>query len=105
MLNDPGQNCKPDLPRVKVVRGRKKMVDEKRLQRELDFITSSVESFSSDVESELNQADWETKLDIIRKLVQRIEVDDDNVHVVFRLKELALSKGKNGIPVSRTGMT
>ncbi|WP_264376103.1 hypothetical protein [Wolbachia endosymbiont (group B) of Sphaerophoria taeniata] len=88
-----------------MVRGRKKMVDEKRLQRELDFITSSVESFSSDVESELNQADWETKLDIIRKLVQRIEVDDDNVHVVFRLKELALSKGKNGIPVSRTGMT
>ncbi|EEB55587.1 murC-like protein [Wolbachia endosymbiont of Culex quinquefasciatus JHB] len=38
---------------------------------------------------ELNQADYETKLDIIRKLVQRIEIDDDNVHIVFRLKELA----------------
>lgn len=44
---------------------------------------------------ELNQADWETKLDIIRKLVQRIEIDDDNVHVVFRLKELALERQKN----------
>lgn len=73
---------------------REEMVDEKRLQRELDFITSSVESFSSEVELELNQADWETKLDIIRKLVQRIEVDDDNVHVVFRLKELALERQK-----------
>ncbi|WP_343288996.1 zinc ribbon domain-containing protein [Wolbachia endosymbiont of Encarsia formosa] len=90
---------------------REEMVDEKRLQRELDFITSSVESFSSEVELELNQADWETKLDIIRKLVQRIEVDDDNVHVVFRLKELALERQKKsvqhciGSPVSSTEMT
>ncbi|MFT4328045.1 MAG: cytochrome c biogenesis protein CcsA, partial [Wolbachia pipientis] len=90
---------------------REETVDEKRLQRELDFITSSVENFSSEVESELNQADWETKLDIIRKLVQRIEIDNDNVHVVFRLKELALERQKKsvqhciGSPVSSTGMT
>ena len=77
----------------------------------MDFIASSIESFSSEIESELNQADHETKLDIIRKLVQRIEIDDDNVHIVFRLKELALERQKKsvqhciGIPVSSTGMT
>lgn len=97
---------------LKGIRDQKEeMVDEKRLQRELDFITSSVESFSSEVESELNQADWETKLDIIRKLVQRIEIDDDNLNIVFRLKELALERQKKnvqhciGMPVSSTGIT
>lgn len=32
--------------------------------KELDFIISSVESFSSEVELALDQADWETKLDV-----------------------------------------
>ncbi|WP_374698339.1 hypothetical protein [Wolbachia endosymbiont (group B) of Limnophora tigrina] len=78
--------------------------------KELDFIISSVESFSSEVELELDQADWETKLDIIRKLAQRIEIDDDNVHIVFRLKELTLERQKNvhhciRIPASHAGMT
>ncbi|WP_174516938.1 recombinase family protein [Wolbachia endosymbiont of Cardiocondyla obscurior] len=97
---------------LKGIREQKEEVsDEKRLKKELDFITSSIESFSSEIESELNQADHETKLDIIRKLVQRIEVDDNNVHIVFRLKELALERQKKsvqhciGIPVSSTGMT
>lgn len=46
---------------------------------------------------DLSEADWETKLNIIRKLVQRIEIDDDNVHIVFRLKELALERQKEDI--------
>jgi hypothetical protein len=42
-------NCKLTLLRVKGVRGqRKEIVDEKRLKKESDFITSSIESFSSE---------------------------------------------------------
>ncbi|CCE77094.1 MULTISPECIES: glutamate ligase domain-containing protein [Wolbachia] len=46
---------------------------------------------------DLSEVDWETKFNIIRKLVQRIEIDDDNVHMVFRLKELALERQKEDI--------
>ncbi len=76
---------------------KEKVVDEKELKRELDFTMSSVKSFASEVESELDQADWEAKLDIIRPLVRRIEIDDDNVHIVFRLKELALEGQKKNV--------
>lgn len=46
---------------------------------------------------DLSEVDWETKFNIIRKLVQRFEIDDDNVHIVFRLKELALERQKEDI--------
>ncbi|WP_353287863.1 glutamate ligase domain-containing protein [Wolbachia endosymbiont (group B) of Gerris lacustris] len=46
---------------------------------------------------DLSDAGWKTKFDIIRKLVQRIEIDDDNIHIVFRLKELALERQKEDI--------
>lgn len=46
---------------------------------------------------DLSEVKWETKFDIIRKLVQRIEIDDDNIHIVFRLKELALERQKEDI--------
>ncbi|MHC3897618.1 UNVERIFIED_CONTAM: recombinase zinc beta ribbon domain-containing protein [Wolbachia endosymbiont of Nasonia longicornis] len=46
---------------------------------------------------DLSEVDWETKFNIIKKLVQRIEIDDDNIHIVFRLKELALERQKEDI--------
>ncbi len=49
------------------------------------------------IAKEKYDADWETKLNIIRKLVQRIEVDDDNVHIVFQLKELAFERQKENV--------
>ncbi len=71
---------------------KEEVVDEKELQREIDFIISSIKGFASVVESELGQADWEAKLNIIRALVKRVEIDHDNIHIVFRFQELALAE-------------
>ncbi len=79
--------------KLKAMRNQKEeVVDEKELQREIDFIISSIKGFPSVVESELGQADWEAKLNIIRALVKRVEIDHDNIHIVFRFQELALAE-------------
>ncbi|WP_410530053.1 recombinase zinc beta ribbon domain-containing protein [Wolbachia endosymbiont (group A) of Hedychridium roseum] len=79
--------------KLKAMRNQKEeVVDEKELQREIDFIISSIKGFASVVESELGQADWEAKLNIIRALVKRVEIDHDNIHIVFRFQELALAE-------------
>jgi hypothetical protein len=38
------------------------------------------------VESQINNADWNTKREIIRALVQRIEIGQANVAVFLRLR-------------------
>ncbi|MGL9718931.1 MAG: hypothetical protein ACR5K9_10110 [Wolbachia sp.] len=73
------------------------MVDEKKLQRKLDFTIGSIEGFVSGIRSELDQADWETKLDIIIKLVRYIKIDQDDMHLVFRFQELAMEMQRENV--------
>ncbi|WCR58316.1 recombinase family protein [Wolbachia endosymbiont of Ctenocephalides felis wCfeJ] len=93
--------------RLKVIREQQeKMVDEKELQRKLDFTIGSIEGFVSGIRSELDQADWETKLSIILYLVRSIKINHDDMRIVFRFQELAMEMQKknvlhyNRIPVS-----
>jgi hypothetical protein len=41
--------------------------------------------FSSRLQSQLNDADWATKREIVRSLVQRIEIGPTKVTIVLRL--------------------
>ncbi|WP_341822250.1 hypothetical protein [Wolbachia endosymbiont (group A) of Clivina fossor] len=52
------------------------------------FGITNLEGFSSSINSSLNNADWLTKRDIIRTLVKRIEINFEDVNIVFRVKEL-----------------
>jgi site-specific DNA recombinase len=53
--------------------------------RSLQLVIGKLESFAEMIEGRLETADWATKRDIIRTLVRRIEIDDDQVRVVFRI--------------------
>lgn len=83
-------------PRIKAMKNRlkiigehkKKIADQKNLKNELTLVITSLERFASSVETSLEQLDWHTKRDIIRILVKRIEIGDEEVNVVFRVKEL-----------------
>jgi site-specific DNA recombinase len=59
--------------------------DEASLQRELQVILGRLKDFVSKIQEGLQLADWSTRRDIIRALVKRVEVDQEHVHVIFRI--------------------
>jgi site-specific DNA recombinase len=53
--------------------------------RSLQLVVGKLETFAALVRGRLDGAEWDTRRDIIRTLVRRIEVDDQHVRVVFRV--------------------
>src|SRR5262245_17184666 len=51
-------------------------------------IIGRLEDFTLKVKNGLDQADWDSKRDIIRALVKRVEVEKGQVNVVFRVDQL-----------------
>ena len=58
---------------------------EAALQAELQLIIGRLEDFAAKVHNGLEAADWESKRDLIRTLVKRVEVAQDQVNIVFRV--------------------
>ena len=91
-------------PRVKVMKQnlkiieeqKKNVIDQKKLRQELTLIVTNLEAFSTNIQSNLSDLDWITKRDIIRTLVKRIEINNDEVNVVLRIRELANTKEGGG---------
>ncbi len=61
------------------------MRDEAGLEQELRLILGRLEDFTSRVKEGLHSADWSTRREIIRALVKRVEIDQEQVRVVFRV--------------------
>src|SRR5262245_47363780 len=55
------------------------------LQAELRLIIGRLEDFAAKVQDGLAGADWSTRRELIRTLVRRVEIDQDQVNVVFRV--------------------
>jgi hypothetical protein len=54
-------------------------------ERELSLVISQLEEFSARVTQSLGQLDWLGRREIIHTLVRRIEIDQDDVEIVFRV--------------------
>ena len=65
-----------------------KIIDQAQLKNELTLIVAHLEHFSSHIKLGLENLDWLTQRDIIRTLVKRIEINHENVNVIFRIKGL-----------------
>jgi site-specific DNA recombinase len=80
-------------PRVTRMRERLKQMEEQAqqirddasLERELTLILGRLDEFTSRVKTGLDDADWSARRDIIRALVKRVEIDQEQVRVVFRI--------------------
>src|SRR4029450_3149752 len=59
--------------------------DEAVQQRELKLLIGHLEEFVARVQQNLASADWMMKREIIRALVRRVEIDKQEVTVVFRV--------------------
>lgn len=80
-------------PRIARMRERLKQIeeqaqqveDEASLERELTLILGRLDEFATQVKTGLHEADWSTRREIIRALVKRVEIDQEQVRVVFRI--------------------
>jgi site-specific DNA recombinase len=54
------------------------------------LILSRLETFTAKVQDGLQQADFQTRRDIIRALVKRVEVDEQQIRIVFRISPTSL---------------
>ena len=59
--------------------------DEASLERELTLILGRLDEFATRIKTGLHEADWSTRREIIRALVKRVEIDQEQVRVVFRI--------------------
>jgi site-specific DNA recombinase len=82
-------------PRITHLRQRVTKREEQAHQRaddaawhtELQLIIGRLEACAAQVTDGLEEADWTSRRELIRALVKRVEVDDDQVHVVFRVDQ------------------
>ena len=59
--------------------------EEAEVEGELRLILGQLETFAAKVNAGLQNADFSTRRDIIRALVKRVEVDEQQIRVVFRV--------------------
>ena len=59
--------------------------EEAEVEGELRLILGQLETFAAKVSAGLQNADFSTRREIIRALVKRVEVDEQQIRVVFRV--------------------
>jgi site-specific DNA recombinase len=63
------------------------LANEAALHADLQLIIGRLENVAARVRDGLEEADWTSRREMIRALVKRVEVDHDQVHVVFRVDQ------------------
>ena len=77
--------------RLKILEERKKdIADQKNLKEDLKLIITNLEEFTASIEKNLNftDQDWNAKRDIIRMLVKRIEIHQEDIKIVFKINDV-----------------
>ena len=96
---------KPEFePRIRHLRQRltdleqkaQALTDEAARQAELRLVITRLEEFAIKVKDGLVDADWLTKRDLIRTLVQRVEIGKEEVNVVFRIPSVPFDSSPDG---------
>ncbi|WP_259348735.1 hypothetical protein [Wolbachia pipientis] len=72
---------------------KKKVVDQKAVEKGISLIINSIKNFYSSVKSNLEQLDWQTKRGIIKALIGQINIGCDQVEVGFQIEEPAQDGG------------
>jgi site-specific DNA recombinase len=66
---------------------------EGEMEEELRLVVGRLETFAAKVYNGLQQADFQTRREIIRSLVKRVEVDQQHIRIVFRVSPTSVSPG------------
>ncbi len=63
----------------------KRRADEEHTEAELRLVIGQLEEFARQVSDGLQGSDWLTRREIIRALVKRVEIDDQEIRIVYRV--------------------
>jgi site-specific DNA recombinase len=58
--------------------------DRQTAEQELHQVIGQLEMFTQRVQKGLGEADWQTRREVIRALVKRVEIDEAEVRVVYK---------------------
>jgi site-specific DNA recombinase len=91
-------------PRVKRAKSQLKKIEDQARQLEdeaqnaqqLQLIIVRIDEFAAKLKGKLDKIDWDSKRQIIRSIVRRIEIDQDEVNVVFRVTSLPFELAPSG---------
>jgi site-specific DNA recombinase len=72
------------------------MRDEAAQRRTLSLIIGRLEDFADRVHDRVAEADWRQRRELIRMLVKRVEIDREDVNIVFRVEPLRSPPDPNG---------
>src|SRR5262249_19241995 len=72
--------------------------DEAEVEHELRVLVGRLEQCAAQVQLGLQQADWQARREIIRTVVKRVEIDEHQVRIVFRLTPSAPTDPFEGAP-------
>ncbi|HWA28086.1 MAG TPA: recombinase family protein [Lacunisphaera sp.] len=80
-------------PRIKAARQQlqqleqqmKQQMDQQARQKEMRLVIDNLQAFSASVTTGLDQADWQTRRQIITTLVKRVELEKDRVRIVYKV--------------------
>ena len=70
---------------ARVEEQRHALAEEAALQRDFQLIIGRLDDVAAKVHSGLEEADWTSQRDLIRALVKRVEVAQNEVNIVFRV--------------------
>jgi len=71
--------------------------DEAQAQaEELRLVIGCVRDFAARVQEGLQTADWGTRRELIRTLVKCVEVDLQQIRIVYRISPVPFEEGPNG---------
>ena len=96
-------------PRIAGLKQRLSQLEERRqaaedaagLERDLSLIISRMEDFAEKVVKGLDNLDCDGKREIVRTVVRRIEIDQNNVEVIFRVPPNGGSPEPGALNMSR----
>jgi site-specific DNA recombinase len=79
------------------------LAEEQSRQQELRLAVTYLEEFGQRVTAGLEQADWTRRRELIRTLVQRVEIGAEAVNVVFRVEPGSCATGPNSESLPHCG--
>ena len=66
-----------------------RLQEEAEAEGELRLVLGRLETFAAKVKDGLQDADFQTRREIIRALVKRVEIDEQQIRVVFRVSPIS----------------
>jgi site-specific DNA recombinase len=82
-------------PKIKMLRKKLEIVNEqssnlsniKNLKEEMNIAMVNLTQFKKHINNGLKRADWETKREIIKLLIKRVEIGKNNIEIVFKINQ------------------